>query len=272
MRLVHPPSAILSVVAAALLGAGGGAEVVAAAGDSGTTTTTIAAAPAPDQARAGTATAGDGALTARQVYDRARGSVAFVTAQMTPGRPEATGSGFVVSKQGLIVTNAHVVEGGTAITVKVGDGATLPATVVGRDESTDLALLRVRDAGGRTFAPLALARSGGVQVGDPAYAIGNPFGLDETLTSGIVSALDRRIAAPNGVAIDRVIQTDAPINPGNSGGPLLDDRGRVIGVTSQILNGSGSAQAGNVGIGFAIPSDTVGAFLARLGAQPQPPN
>ena len=267
MRLVHPPSALLAAVVAALLGAGGGAAVVFVAGGARTTTTTIAPAAAPAQAR--TVTAASGPLSARQVYDRARGSVAFVTAQ-GQGQGQATGSGFVVSKQGLVVTNAHVVEGATAIAVKVGDGATLPATVVGRDESTDLALLRVRDAGGRTFAPLALADSGGVQVGDAAYAIGNPFGLDETLTSGIVSALDRRIDAPNGSAIDRVIQTDAPINPGNSGGPLLDDRGRAIGVTSQILNGSGSAQAGNVGIGFAIPSDTVGAFLTRLGVRPEP--
>ena len=126
------------------------------------------------------------------------------------------------------------------------------------------ALLRVDDAGGETFAPLQLADSSHLQVGDATYAIGNPFGLDHTLTTGVVSALDRQISAPNGYTIDHVIQTDAPINPGNSGGPLLDDRGRVIGVNSQILNGGGDAENGNVGIGFAVPSNTVRTVVGAL--------
>ena len=169
----------------------------------------------------------------------------------------------------MIVTNAHVVEGATTVSVKVGDGATHPASVVGRDESTDLAVLRVQDDSGATFEPLTFADSSRLQVGDTTYAIGNPFGLDHTLTSGVVSALDRQIDAPNGYAIDKVIQTDAPINPGNSGGPLLDDHGRVIGVNSQILNGGGSSENGNVGIGFAIPSNTVRSIAGQLAADGQ---
>ncbi|MGN6188089.1 MAG: S1C family serine protease [Conexibacter sp.] len=253
---MHAPRALLTIVAATLLGAGGGAAVVTLAGGGSTTVTTIETPrPAP------TSRTGSRALDAAQVYARAKGSVASISARGPQG--QATGSGFVVSSHGLIVTNAHVVEGATAVAVAVGGGATLPATVVGRDESTDLALLRVRDTAA-TFRPLPLADSSRFVVGDATYAIGSPFGLASTLTSGIVSALDRSIDAPNGFAIDRVIQTDAPINPGNSGGPLLDDHGRVIGVNSQILNGSGSAQSGNVGIGFAIPSSTVRAIVAQL--------
>jgi len=260
MRAMHPPKAILTVAAAALLGAGGGAAVVAVAGDHGSTRVTTIEMPAAPRTQP--AAAEHGALDAAQVYAGARSSVAYVSTSTAQGR--ATGSGFVVSPQGLIVTNAHVVEGATAVTVKLGDGATLPATVVGRDESTDLALLRVQNARGTTFKPLPLADSSQLQVGDATYAIGSPFGLAESLTSGVVSALDRSIDAPNGFSIDHVIQTDAPINPGNSGGPLLDDHGRVIGVTSQILTATGSSQSGNVGIGFAIPSNTVRAIVTQL--------
>ncbi|HEU4702424.1 MAG TPA: trypsin-like peptidase domain-containing protein [Conexibacter sp.] len=254
---MHAPKALLTVALAAVLGAGGGAAVVALAGPGGSTTvTTIEPRPAPVPA------AVNGTLGAAQVYAHAKDSVASISADTGQGR--ATGSGFVISSQGLIVTNAHVVEGATAVTVKVGGGATLPATVVGRDASTDLALLRVERSGGTTFSPLALADSSALEVGDATYAIGSPFGLASTLTSGVVSALDRSIEAPNGFSIDHVIQTDAPINPGNSGGPLLDDRGRVIGVNSQILTATGSSQSGNVGIGFAIPSNTVRTIVRAL--------
>jgi putative serine protease PepD len=259
---MHTPKALLTLTAAALLGAGGGAAVVAVSNDGDrTTTTTIERIREPQTQIADTA--GD-ALSANQVYAGAKSSVVFISSRTQQGG--ATGSGFVVSKEGLIVTNAHVVEGATTVTVKVGDDATHPASVVGRDESTDLALLRVEDAGGKVFTPLQLADSDGLEVGDATYAIGNPFGLDRTLTSGVVSALDRQIRAPNGYAIDRVIQTDAPINPGNSGGPLLDDQGRVIGVNSQILTGSGSSESGNVGIGFAVPANTVRTIVAALEA------
>jgi len=261
---MHTPRALLTLTAAAILGAAGGAAVIGIAGDSGTTATTTIVAPRQPQVQVADTS---GTLDAQQVYAQAKDSVVYVTSQTDQG--EGTGSGFVVSREGLIVTNAHVVEGATTVSVKVGDGATLPATVVGRDESTDLAVLRVQDDAGATFTPLTFADSSKLQVGDTTYAIGNPFGLDHTLTSGVVSALDRQIDAPNGYAIDRVIQTDAPINPGNSGGPLLDDHGRVIGVNSQILNGGGSAENGNVGIGFAIPSNTVRSIAAQLAADGQ---
>lgn len=263
MLAMHTSKALLSFAAAALLGATGGAAVIAVAGDSGRTVTTTVERAAPATRIAAEPA---GTLTAEQVYDRAKDSVAFISSDEAQG--EATGSGFVVSEEGLIVTNAHVVEGATAIEAKVGDGATLPATVVGRDPSTDLALLRV-DAGGEQLRPLELADSDALAVGDQVYAIGNPYGLDRTLTSGVVSALQRQITAPNGFSIDGAVQTDAPINPGNSGGPLLDDRGHVIGVNSQILNGSGSAQNGNVGIGFAVPASTVRTVIAALEADGQ---
>jgi putative serine protease PepD len=156
-----------------------------------------------------------------------------------------------------------VVEGASSVTAKVGDGKTLSAKVVGTDASTDLALLKV-DASNLT--PLTLGDSDGVQVGDPAYAIGNPYGLDRTLTTGVISALQREISSPNGYTINDVLQTDAAINPGNSGGPLFNSAGQVIGVNSQIeTSGSSSGgEGGNVGIGFAIPSNTVKSVVEQL--------
>ena len=135
------------------------------------------------------------------------------------------------------------------------------ATLVGSDDSTDIALLRI-NPNGRTLKPLTLADSSTVQVGDNAYAIGDPYGLDRTLTTGVISAVKRQINSPNGVAIDNAIQTDAALNPGNSGGPLLDASGRVIGVNSQIE--TSGADGGSVGIGFAVPSDTVRQVIQRL--------
>ena len=161
------------------------------------------------------------------------------------------------------MTNAHVIDGAQSLLVSFGANLdqSRPATVVATDASHDLALLRI-DARGLTSPPLALGASSGVQVGDPTYAIGNPYGLDRTLTTGVVSALQRSITAPNGRSIAHVIQTDAALNPGNSGGPLLDGAGRVIGVNSQIASGTSGSQGGSVGIGFAVPSDTVEAFVA----------
>jgi putative serine protease PepD len=268
---MNSPKAIATLAAAAVLGAGGGAAVVGIAGEGGTTTTISTAAPA-SSSNVSVARSTNGTLTAGQVYQRAKDSVAYITANVTQQsaspfgqqqqQGQATGSGFVVSSDGLVVTNAHVVQGASSVTVKIGDGATKAARVVGRDESTDIALLRV-DPGSQQLTPLTLADSDKVSVGDQAYAIGNPFGLDRTLTTGIVSALQRQITAPNGFSIDGVIQTDAPINPGNSGGPLLDAHGDVIGVNSQILTGGSSSQ-GNVGIGFAAPSNTVRNVISQL--------
>jgi putative serine protease PepD len=168
-----------------------------------------------------------------------------------------SGTGFLVQDDTTVVTNAHVVDTARTVTVRFGtDGRDLTGTVLGSDPSSDLAVVRL-PAGSAPAGtkPLQLADSRGVRVGDNVVAIGNPFGLDRTETEGIVSALGRHIQAPNGFGIDDAIQTDAPINPGNSGGPLLDDAGRVIGVNSQIETG-GTSQ-GNLGIGFAVPSNSV---------------
>src|SRR4029077_3820149 len=156
---------------------------------------------------------------------------------------------------------AHVVAGASKVTVQFADRHVVEARILGRDESTDLAVLHV-DAAPKDLVPLPLGNSDGVQVGDPTIAIGNPFGLERTLTTGVVSATKRTIQAPDGFEIDGVIQTDAAINPGNSGGPLLDAAGRVIGINSQIETG-GNGQ-GSVGIGFAIPIDTARRLLPEL--------
>jgi S1-C subfamily serine protease len=173
----------------------------------------------------------------------------------------ATGSGFLIDTEGHIVTNNHVVEGSDKVEVKLGSSdTTYDAEVVGADPATDVALLKV-DAPADSLHPLALGDSSKVEVGEPVVAIGNPFGLDRTVTSGIVSALQRQIQAPNGFSISHVIQTDAAINPGNSGGPLIDSSGRVIGINSQIQTGGGE---GNVGIGFAVPINTAREVVRQL--------
>jgi putative serine protease PepD len=173
-----------------------------------------------------------------------------------------SGTGFVIDERGTIVTNAHVVGDASAASVRFGDsGSAAPADVLGTDPSTDLAVLRVDPSRLGRARPLALADSDAVRVGDDVVAIGHPFGLDRTATAGIVSGLGREIEAPNGFSIDEVIQTDAAINPGNSGGPLVDARGRVIGVNSQIAT---SGAGGNVGVGFAVPANTVRDIVPRL--------
>ncbi|HEX2387722.1 MAG TPA: trypsin-like peptidase domain-containing protein, partial [Solirubrobacterales bacterium] len=177
------------------------------------------------------------------------------------GGGTATGSGILIDGDGHVLTNAHVVDGSSSVTVKFGDGDPLPAKVLGVDDSTDIAVLSV-DAGSVDASPLQLGDSDAVKVGDGAIAIGNPYGLDRTVTSGIISALQRQISAPNGFTISDVIQTDAAINPGNSGGPLIDANGRVIGVNSQIATGSGSS--GSVGIGFAVPINTAKSVAQQI--------
>jgi putative serine protease PepD len=217
-----------------------------------------------------------GSLTPREIYEHdATGVVAVRATSSTTGSPfgpepraprTATGSGVVLSTAGLIVTNDHVVDGASAVTVSLDGekGTTRRATVLALDRSKDLALLRISPAG-LTLHPLALADSNSTQVGDAAFAIGNPFGLDWTLTTGVVSAVNRQLKPPNEATIDHVIQTDAALNPGNSGGPLIDASGSVIGINSQIATAGGvtGGQAGSTGVGFAIPSNTVTAFLQR---------
>jgi len=257
----------------------GGAIVVAAAlllglgdGDDRTTTTIVRQAPLTAQAEtAGGSSAADAEddLTAAEIYEEHAPGVVFVRAQIVgqtqspfglePQQGEATGSGFVIDADGNILTNAHVVDGAVKVTVQFDDDRTVDARIVGKDVSTDLALLRV-DPDGLDLHPIPFGSSKDVHVGDPVLAIGNPFGLDRTLTTGVVSALQRQITAPNGFAIRDVIQTDAAINPGNSGGPLLDATGKVIGINSQIATSSG----GNVGIGFAVPIETAQEVLPAL--------
>ena len=208
-------------------------------------------------------------LTVHDIYQRDAQGVAFISSQIVQqtqsvfGLPQqqqstATGSGFLVDNDGHILTNAHVVQGAKRVDVQLGDGDTQQAQIVGTDPSTDIALLKVDNTEGAN--PLPLADSSKVQVGDPVVAIGNPFGLDRTVTTGIVSALQRQIQAPNGFSISDVIQTDAAINPGNSGGPLIDGAGQVIGINSQIESQSG----GNEGVGFAVPIKTAADVVSQL--------
>jgi S1-C subfamily serine protease len=212
--------------------------------------------------------------TVAKIYKADSAGVAFVQAEQRPqpaspfdlfgggsGGGTATGSGFVIDTDGHILTNNHVVSGAQSIHVKLGGSNTsYDAQVVGKDPATDLALLKI-SAPSSDLHPLSLGDSSSVQVGDPVVAIGNPFGLDQTATTGIVSALQRQIQAPNGFAISNVIQTDASINPGNSGGPLINSSGQVIGITSQIETAGGN---GSVGIGFAIPSNTARQVVSQL--------
>ncbi len=185
-----------------------------------------------------------------------------VSVQVRQGVGAASGTGFVVAGDGTVVTNAHVVGGANRVQVRFSDdGRLVDADVAGSDPSSDLAVLRVDPRDVKKLKVLPLADSDKVRVGVTAIAVGFPLGLDKTATSGIVSGLGREIQAPNGFSIDQVIQTDAPINPGNSGGPLLDARGRVIGVNSQIAT---AGSRGNVGIGFAVPSNTVREVIPQL--------
>jgi S1-C subfamily serine protease len=207
-----------------------------------------------------------GAATFADVYASAYKSVVEITASGSEtnqfGQEEqqrAQGSGFVYSRDSIVVTNHHVVDGSTTFSVRFWDGSTHTATLVGSDPSTDLAVLEV-DAPESLLVPLTLGNSSSLQVGDQVAAIGSPFGLEGTLTTGVVSALHRQMTAPNNFTITDSIQTDAAINHGNSGGPLLDARGRVIGVNAQIESDSG----GNDGIGFAIPSNTVRSIVDQL--------
>ena len=217
-------------------------------------------------------------LTPREVYERdARGVVAIRASASATGpaqssspfgaeqgaRQTDTGTGIVLSANGLILTNDHVVEGAGTIMVSLdgAGGQTRQASVIAADASHDLALLKISPSG-LTLHPLSLANSSATLVGDPAYAIGNPFGLNWTLTTGVVSALNRQIKAPDQATISHVIQTDAALNPGNSGGPLINSSGAVIGVNSQIASAStAGGQGGSTGVGFAISSNTVKTFL-----------
>ncbi|HEY8646952.1 MAG TPA: trypsin-like peptidase domain-containing protein [Gaiellaceae bacterium] len=249
-----------AVSVAALAGAGAGA--VALTHGSSHSAPTVVASPS-------VANVASASLTVGQIAKTSIPSVVEVdaaeVASQSPfpgggqGGGTAQGTGFSYDAKGDIVTNDHVVSGSSSVSVKLSDGSVYKATVVGTDPSTDLAVLHI-DAPSSKLVPLALADSSKVSIGDGVVAIGNPFGLDGSVTSGIVSALNREIVAPDNTPIEGAIQTDAAINHGNSGGPLLDLEGKVIGVTSQIQSDSG----GNDGVGFAVPSNTVTSIATQL--------
>jgi S1-C subfamily serine protease len=265
-------SALLGGVVVALFG-----WVAIAAGwiqaDSGKTVTVSEPLAAPVDSKE----EGDSTNLVNQIYRHDGQGVAFISSQLKPeeepslspfGEPEsggggvATGSGILIDAEGHILTNNHVVEGASRVEVKLGaSDTTYTAEVVGADPATDVALLKV-DAPEGSLHPLPLGDSSKVEVGESVVAIGNPFGLDRTVTSGIVSAIQRQIQAPDGFSISHVIQTDAAINPGNSGGPLIDGEGKVIGINSQIQTG-GSGN-GNVGIGFAVPINTAREVVQQI--------
>ena len=242
--------AALGFAAAAAIGAGTGIGLWEWQDSEGSTATTTV------PTRVTSAPAGTD-LSINEIYDKANNGVVQITAASggtAPFAPQgntATGSGFVIDEDGHIVTNQHVVNGAQRVTVRFSNGNEVSAQVVGQDPSTDVALLKVGDLPDGV-RPLELGSSDSLEIGDLVVAIGSPFGLEGTVTAGIVSALDRELTAPDGFTIDGAIQTDAAINPGNSGGPLLDGQGRVIGINSQIASESG----GNEGVGYALPIET----------------
>jgi putative serine protease PepD len=267
---------LVALLASALLGGVAAVGVWETVDDDPGTTTVDAS---PSSART---TSADGGLSIGDIYEQASPGVVEIRVEGDRGnlpidpvprdpddppelepfqRPGATGSGFVIDDDGRIVTNQHVVGEAERVTVVFEDGDEAEARVVGTDPSTDIALLQLEDSD-RELHPLPLGSSDALEIGDTVVAIGSPFGLQGTLTAGIVSALDREIAAPNGFTIDGAIQTDAALNSGNSGGPLLDSQGRVVGVNSQIQSETG----GNVGIGYAVPIETVREVVEQLKA------
>jgi S1-C subfamily serine protease len=259
-----------ALVAAALLG-GGVAYAVGTVVDSGETTTVVR--EVRDNSSPAPASFGGGAEaeSIQQIYANAGSGVVQVLAAAVvddnpffgPQQAQSQGSGFVIDRAGHIVTNYHVVADATEVHVSFSNNERLRANVVGIDPSTDIAVLEV-DAQAAALTPLPLGDSAAVRVGDSVVAIGNPLGLERTVTAGIVSALQREITAPNGYPIDKVVQTDAPINPGNSGGPLINTRGEVIGVNSQIAPDPNGASRGNIGIGFAVPINTVKEVVSQI--------
>ena len=246
----------------ALVGALAACVVFAAlalAGAFDTSEDTSPASSGRDPVRTQTAATPSGGLDVAGLYESTRSGVVFVEAR-GQGPGGSSGSGFLVDDQGSIVTNQHVVDNAEEVDVRFGEGGDpVDARVTGSDASTDLALLKI-DPSDVDGEPLRLGSSDQVRVGEPVIAIGSPFGLRGTVTSGIVSGLGREIRSPNGFTIDDVVQTDAAINPGNSGGPLIDERGRVIGVNAQIA----SSNRSNSGVGFAIPIDTAKEVIPEL--------
>ena len=266
--------AAVAIVAVIAVGAG--------VGSGGTTLTTRAAAAGSRVAGASTTGSGSGSgsgagtrrevstgtLSATQIYKQDSQGVVAIKAVTAEGEDE--GTGIVLNEHGLILTNDHVIRGATSLAVDASGstGKTASAKIVGEEANQDLALIEV-DPSGLGLRPLTLASSSAVQVGDTVYAIGTPYGLEETFTKGIVSALNRTIQAPDGASITGALQTDAALNPGNSGGPLLNESGQVIGVNSQIASDAArteGSQPGSTGVGFAISSNTVASAIKKMQA------
>ncbi len=251
----------LALTAAVAIGAGVGIGVWEAtqSDDEAAETTEASPTTTPVASR-------DGDLTINEIYERAKDGVVHITTQQGPSDPfspqgGATGSGFVIDEEGHIVTNQHVVADAQTVEVRFSNGEEYRARVIGTDPSTDVALLELQSPPD-DLTPLELGSAGELEIGDLVVAIGSPFGLEGTVTAGIVSALDRELTAPDGFTIDGAVQTDAAINPGNSGGPLLDGQARVIGVNSQITSESGA----NDGVGYAVPAETIREVVAALQA------
>jgi S1-C subfamily serine protease len=263
------------LVAAAALGGGAALGGAVLFGLGGTNTREIVLQPAQSSPAS---FAESKALTINQIYRQAAPGVVQITSTSVVSVPQdqffgapfapqqqeqqSLGSGFVIDKAGHIVTNYHVIQGAKSVKVNFSSNENVTARVIGTDPSTDLAVLQVQSHS-RALTPLTWGDSDVVKVGDSVVAIGNPFGYTRSVTAGIVSAVDRPLTAPNNSLIDHAIQTDAALNHGNSGGPLLDARGEVIGVNSQISTGN-TGQQGNLGIGFAIPANTVRHVVAQL--------
>jgi S1-C subfamily serine protease len=254
-----------ALVAAAALGAGGGAASYAALGSDESTPAAVRQVTVETpQPTASTIES----LSASEIYEKTYKGVVEITstaASQSDGlgqgeqQAQGQGSGFVFNSDGYIVTNDHVVEGAEAASVRFWDGSTYDATIVGADPSTDLAVIKV-DAPADMLVPLTVGDSTQLTVGEGVVALGSPFGLEGTITSGIVSALNRQMTSPNNFTINNSIQTDAAINHGNSGGPLLNGAGEIVGVNTQIKSESG----GSDGIGFAIPSSTVASIVPQI--------
>ncbi len=253
--------AIASLLVLAL-GAGGAAKTTTRS--SGSRVPVVSSSRAKGEA----VPAAETAPSATQIYASDSRGVVSIIARTAEGEDE--GTGIVLNEEGLILTNDHVVAGAQSIEIGVGEGSsktTREAKLVGEEANSDLALIKV-DPSGLGLKALKLGSAESLRVGEQVYAIGNPYGLEETFTRGIVSALGREIGAPDGAKITGAIQTDAALNPGNSGGPLINGAGEVVGVNSQIASdqSSGGGQAGNTGVGFAISSATVSAAVKKIEA------
>jgi S1-C subfamily serine protease len=270
--------AAAALLIAAVAGGGvalGGAKL-AGFGEATTTVREVIRDSAPGQSPVASESRSGGALSIAEIYERAApGVVQVTTTSKVEGAVDpffgfdvpdetrrALGSGFVIDKAGYVVTNFHVIEEADKIEVSFSNNDSMKARIVGRDPSTDIALLKV-EANSRALRPLVLGDSSALRVGDDVLAIGNPLGFERSATRGIVSAVQRPLRAPSGFTIDHVIQTDAALNRGNSGGPLMNSRGAVIGVNSAIET-AGDGSQGNIGIGFAVPINTVRDVVAQL--------